>query len=162
MGDGDERLNLEALAIQLGIAGKGQEEIGTVEFSGWLAQAECAARLKRADCLVLPSLLECGGAVVLEAMSMGKPVIATAWGGPLDYLDQSCGVLIPPQSRESMVDGFSAAMVEMARSGERRRSLGANGMAKVRREYDWESKADRMLVIYLEAVGQHRTAPSAR
>ena len=148
LGDGAQRGGLEALASQLGIAGSDAEASGTVHFAGWLAQADCAERLTRADCLVLPSLLECGGAVVLEAMSMGKPVIATAWGGPMDYLDPSCGVLVPPDSRESIVDRFAAAMIEMARSGSLRRQMGERGLAKVRSQYDWELKVDQILTIY--------------
>ncbi len=70
---------------------------GTIQFAGWLSQSDCKVRLNAADCLVLPSLFECGGAVVLEAMALGKPVIATAWGGPLDYLDADCGILVQPR-----------------------------------------------------------------
>ena len=51
-----------------------------VTFSGFMSQQACAERLKCADVLVLPSLFECGGAVVLEAMAIGLPVIATALG----------------------------------------------------------------------------------
>ena len=113
--------------------------------------------------LVLPSLLECGGAVVLEAMSLGKPVIATAWGGPLDYLDPGCGVLVAPASREAIVEGFEAAMVALAHSPERRRKLGEQGLRKVKREFDWETKVDGMLDIYRvamqhQASGKHRAA----
>ena len=142
LGDGDERARLEALAAELGIAD------ASVHFAGWLSQEECVQRLREADCLVLPSLLECGGAVVLEAMSMGKPVITTAWGGPLDYLDASCGVLVAPDSRDAIVNGFADSMVVMARSASTRARLGASGLAKVRGEYDWELKVDRMLTIY--------------
>lgn len=146
IGDGQERAKLEALAFQLGIADSGT--VGTVHFTGWLAQTDCASYLQQADCLVLPSLLECGGAVVLEAMSMAKPVIATAWGGPLDYLDPSCGVLVAPESRDAIIDGFATAMVDMARSKPMRQRMGASGLAKVKSEYDWEFKVDHILDIY--------------
>lgn len=49
------------------------------------------------------SLYECGEAVVLEGMAAGLPVIATKWGGPADYLDETTGILIDPISREQMI-----------------------------------------------------------
>ena len=151
LGDGDERVRLETLAAELGILGTSDDTIGSAHFAGWLTQPACAQRLREADCLVLPSLLECGGAVVLESMSVGKPVIATAWGGPLDYLDETCGVLVAPDSRDAIVEGFASAMVEMAQSVSTRRRLGAAGLAKVRSEYDWERKVDGILDIYKQA-----------
>ena len=154
LGDGIERDRLGALAEQLGIAGTTADATGTAYFAGWLAQASCAQRLREADCLVLPSLLECGGAVVLEAMSLGKPVIATAWGGPLDYLDATCGVLIAPDSPEHIVESFASAMVSMAQSPAVRQRLGLAGLAKVRSEYDWELKVDRMRDIYTRAKNE--------
>lgn len=155
LGDGAQRIRLEALAAQLGIVGVAADAVGTVHFAGWLPQSACAQRLRDADCLVLPSLLECGGAVVLEAMSMGKPVIATGWGGPLDYLDPSCGVLILPDSRVHIVERFAEAMVAMAQSAPDRRCLGESGLAKVRREFDWEVKIDRMVGVYRDAAARH-------
>ena len=154
LGDGPERHRLGSLAAQLGLtAADGQPQgIGCVEFAGWLSQADCAVRLKQADCLVLPSLLECGGAVVLEAMSLAKPVIATAWGGPLDYLDESCGVLIAPDSREALISGMSDAMASLAADPTLRDAMGRNGLVKAHREYDWERKVDRMLEIYADAL----------
>lgn len=147
VGDGMERKRLEELAAALGIVATTQESPG-VRFMGWLPQRACAQVLRDTDCLVLPSLYECGGAVVLEAMSMGKPVIATAWGGPADYLDASCGVLVTPSSREALIQGFEDAMVQLAASPEKRALLGARGQQKVRDEYDWEIKVDRMVGIY--------------
>ncbi|MGB3642234.1 MAG: hypothetical protein WBA39_32330 [Rivularia sp. (in: cyanobacteria)] len=35
---------------------------------------------------------------MLEAMAVGIPAIATKWGGPVDYLNESCGILIEPTS----------------------------------------------------------------
>jgi glycosyltransferase involved in cell wall biosynthesis len=153
LGDGSERGRLEALAVALGLP---HDPVlpGAIHFAGWLPQAECAARLHEADALVLPSLLECGGAVVLEAMSLAKPVIATAWGGPLDYLDADCGLLVEPRSREAIVEGFAAAMLELAGSPALRRRLGARGLERVRREFDWEIKVDRMLDLYSKCLGR--------
>lgn len=151
IGEGDERSNLQQLAKELGLEDKGPQPAGSVHFTGWLSQPDCLDRLNAADCLVLPSLRECGGAVVLEAMSLGKPVIATAWGGPLDYLDDTCGILVPPRSRESIVEGFTAAMVELAGSPQMRRSLGTRALVKVRTHYCWDAKVDKMIDFYGQA-----------
>lgn len=152
LGDGDERIDLEQLAGRLELVDSAGVGAGRVRFAGWQSQSDCVRRLQQADCLVLPSLLECGGAVVLEAMALGKPVIATAWGGPLDYLDARCGVLVPPDSRDAVIAGFARAMVDLARSAAMRAALGAEGIAKVRREYDWEQKVDRVLRLFADVA----------
>jgi glycosyltransferase involved in cell wall biosynthesis len=76
------------------------------------------------------------------------PVIATAWGGPTDYLDPSCGVLVEPQSRDALVNGLAEAMVRLAQSPPLRAEMGQAGRDKVVREFDWEAKVDRMVEVY--------------
>jgi glycosyltransferase involved in cell wall biosynthesis len=146
VGDGPERARLEALALRLGLPRGSQA--ACVEFLGWLPQAACVEALRGCDGLVLPSLLECGGAVVLEAMAMEIPVIATAWGGPADYLDASCGILVEPSSRAALIENLAVAFVRLARSPRERRAMGRAGKAKVAGQFDWETKVDRMLAIY--------------
>jgi glycosyltransferase involved in cell wall biosynthesis len=148
IGDGAERARLQKLAAELEILAQERTEVGHIFFVGWLTQAQCADELREADCLVLPSLLECGGAVVLEAMCAGKPVIATAWGGPVDYLDPSCGVLVAPDSREGLIQGFADAMARLAAAPELRQEMGRRGREKVMRDFDWEVKVDRVLALY--------------
>jgi len=152
LGDGPERARLEQLAADLDLRQGGAEDVGVAHFAGWLPQAACMTRLVDADCLVLPSVRECGGAVVLEAMALAKPVIAAAWGGPLDYLDPSCGVLVSVSSRDELTAELEAAMVRLATSPALRRRLGAAGAVKVRAEYNWKTKADRIVELYGQAV----------
>ncbi len=64
IGDGKMREELEAQTARLLID-------GSVIFSGWLSQQQCAIKLQQADAMVMPSLREPGGAVVLEAMAVG-------------------------------------------------------------------------------------------
>jgi len=145
VGDGSIRPQLESLAAELTI---GEQ----VKFHGFVSQDQCAKLLADFDALVLPSLYECGGAVILEAMAMGLPVIATKWGGPADYLDDNSGLLIEPDGRESFIDGIAGAMVELAQSPALRRKLGQAGRSRVLEEFDWERKIDRILEIYARAV----------
>ncbi len=119
-----------------------------VDFVGWLPQQDCAARLRTAVALVLPSIYECGGAVVLEAMAMGKPVVATNWGGPADYLDSSCGMLVSPEGYAALVAGFAEAMQKMIDSPVLAESMGAAGRERAVRDFDWQRKIDQIIDIY--------------
>ena len=145
IGDGAMREPWERLAQELGVAAR-------VRFLGWRTQAECAEHLGAATALVLPSIYECGGAVVLEAMAMQRPVIATAWGGPADYLDASCGILVEPASREALVKGFAAGMQRLLASPGLRVRMGQAGRERLLQEFDWARKIDAMLAIYQVAL----------
>jgi glycosyltransferase involved in cell wall biosynthesis len=152
IGSGDERVKLERMARSLDILDERSDQAGKVCFLGWMSQADCAGQLARCDALVLPSMAECGGAVVLEAMAMEVPVIATAWGGPVDYLDSSCGILVDPSSREAFVENFALALVRLATHPEERRAMGKAGRLKVVRDFDWEGKVDRMVEHYRSCI----------
>jgi glycosyltransferase involved in cell wall biosynthesis len=141
IGDGPMRQVWEQRTKQMGLE-------SMVRFVGFLSQRDCAERFQQADVLVLPSVFECGGAVVLEAMAVGLPVIATAWGGPLDYLDDSCGILVEPSSREAMINGFSGGIIRLANSASLRDDMGRAGYDRARRHFDWERKIDQILDLY--------------
>ncbi|GGG93444.1 glycosyltransferase family 4 protein [Silvibacterium dinghuense] len=149
IGDGAMRTAWQHFAEKLGIMDR-------VTFTGWLPQSECAPFLHSSLALVLPSIYECGGAVVLEAMASGVPVIATRWGGPADYLDRSCGFLVDPSSREAVVQGFAEAMRQLIAQPELRDQLGAKGRQRVEQHFDWQKKIDRILEIYQRAVATPR------
>jgi len=155
IGDGVERDNLKQKAQDLAILDIDSDQPGKVCFAGWMSQEDCAKELQQSDVLVLPSLMECGGAVVLEAMAMGIPVIATNWGGPADYLDPSCGILVEPSSREVFIENLAAAMIKLARSPQERQAMGKAGREKVIQSFDWEVKVDRMIEIYRQAIANH-------
>ncbi len=145
LGDGDQRDALERQARRAGLAAH-------VSFRGFVTQSECADRLRAANGLVLPSLYECGGAVVLEAMAMALPVIANRWGGPADYLDSETGILVEPKSREHIVSAFAEGMVRLANAPAYAQQLGRAAREKVRDLYDWERKIDRILQVYEEVM----------
>lgn len=145
VGDGGERPALEALTRALGLEPH-------VTFHGFLPQSACAEVMSRTDALVLNSLCECGGAVVLEAMAMGMPVIASAWGGPMDYVTPESGILVDPLPREDFVGRLADAIVRLADDPDARRRMGQAGREIVRRDYDWEAKIDRIVAVYASAV----------
>lgn len=70
LGEGGERGNLEGLAEELGISGR-------VRFLGDKDRPEVEEYMARSSCLIFPSYSEGMGLVVLEALSVGLPVIAS-------------------------------------------------------------------------------------
>jgi glycosyltransferase involved in cell wall biosynthesis len=84
---------------------------------------------------------------------MGKPVVAAAWGGPLDYVNAETGVLIDPQTPEAFARDLAAALERLAGDPALRRSMGAAGRRRIEREFDWRVKIDRMLSYYDAVLG---------
>lgn len=144
IGDGVERTRLTSLAEELGISSR-------VTFSGWLSQEQIAKKLHLADIFVLPSVWECGGSVVLEAMASGVPVVATRWGGPADYLDDQTGVLVTPVSPTQFPIDLADAILKLAKDPDLRRGLAARAAKVASERFDWDRKVDRILQIYCEA-----------
>jgi glycosyltransferase involved in cell wall biosynthesis len=149
LGDGDCRPSLEAQAARLGLADR-------VEFVGWVSAEEGARRLRASDVFVLPSLRESGGVVLLEAMSVGLPVVATRWGGPGVHVDDATGIRVAPDTREGFIEGLADAMIRLALSPELRREMGDAAIRRVASgTYDWDRKIDRFLEIYAETIDRH-------
>lgn len=89
---------LHAQAARQGIS-------GCVEFLGALPQADLARRMAQADVLVLPTLSEAFGLVLLEAMACGTPVVASRVGGTPDLVrDGENGFLVPPGDPRALAE----------------------------------------------------------
>lgn len=124
-----------------------------VRFHGFVPQAECVAHFAGADALILNSVWECGGAVVLEAMAMRLPVIGPDWGGPGEYIDDGTGLRVAPTPRGTYAVRLADAIRSLARDPARRKEMGAAGLRKITNYYDWETKIDQIQEIYIQAVG---------
>lgn len=82
----------------------------SVEFLGQLNREQVAEQMQLCDVFVLPSRYETFGVVYVEAMACGKPVIASANGGPDDFVTEENGILIPPDD----ADELAQALVQIA------------------------------------------------
>lgn len=146
-GDGPERARLAAQARRLGCA-------DLVTFHGWLKPAECARQMRACDVFVSASLEESGGIAVLEAMASGRPVIATAWGGHLDTVDHTAGVLVDVSSQAALVEGLASAMVRLAADPALRARLGAGGRRLAEEHYDWDKITEQRLRLYHQVAAR--------
>ncbi|MDB0056465.1 glycosyltransferase [Akkermansiaceae bacterium] len=68
--------------------------------------------ISQADALVHPALHEAFGQVCLESLALGTPVIALNWAGPGQLINKSCGYPIPVGSRDEVVAGIAAAILD--------------------------------------------------
>ena len=90
-----------------------------VFLAGWRGHDDLPDGLNAADLLVLPSVREQFGAVLVEAMACGLPVIAVNAYGPAEIVDDGeTGWLVPPDDEEALADALVAAVNDDA---ERRR-----------------------------------------
>ena len=90
------------------------------------------------------------GMVIVEAMMLGRPVIATRGGGPSEIIDSSAsGVLVPPDDPSAL----AAAMIDLIDDAERRRDLGRHAATRARAAFTIERMADEVLAALAVLAG---------
>ncbi|MCX9048915.1 glycosyltransferase [Citrobacter portucalensis] len=98
-GDGICRNDLKELAIELNVDNK-------IEFLGALSRDEVFTQINQADAFVLSSEYETFGVVLIEALALGKPVVATRCGGPESIVTDEVGVLVEKNSVQALCGGM--------------------------------------------------------
>lgn len=94
-GEGPLRLSLEQMAKDGGLDKQ-------CKFLGHLNREQTRNEMQQCDVLILASLHETFGIVLVEAMACGKPVIATRCGGPDSIVTQETGILVEPANSEEL------------------------------------------------------------
>lgn len=102
-GQGPERENLENLAKSVGITSQ-------INFLGALTRERVVQEMANTDIFVLPSHIETFGVVIIEALAMGKPVIATRCGGPESILRTQDGELVPKDNIQALREAMQKIM----------------------------------------------------
>jgi len=103
VGDGDDRLRLQALATDLRIAER-------VEFSGRLSDEALRRAFADATCFALPSTGEGFGLVYLEALAAGRPCVGVNATAVPELLSPDVGVLAPPGDAAALAAALAACL----------------------------------------------------
>ncbi len=131
---------------------------GKATHLGYVADEEREALYKGAAMLVLPSFNEGFGLPVLEAMTVGVPVVASTRGALPEVLGDA-GLLVDPDDHEALAD----AMERMLTDSDLARLSAARGVRRTRL-FDWTSSARALRGAYDEALafrGQRQPASSS-
>jgi glycosyltransferase involved in cell wall biosynthesis len=108
--------------------------------------------MKACMVFVLPSIREGFPRTLLEAMSSGKPVIATNTP-TLREIVGGCGILVQPRDAKSLAD----AIAKLATEPHYRKALGESARARVLDEYDWRHVLEKLDSVYEEVVANPGT-----
>ena len=147
LGDGRERERLQALAQRLGISDR-------VVFAGW--HRDMPRVLSVADVVVHLSLTEGLGLAIIEAMAMGKCVLAARVGGIPEIIDHGkTGLLVPRGSALEAGD----ILFRLARARERCGELGPAARARVVDRFQLDTVAGSICKYYSELLEKKRTRP---
>lgn len=143
-GAGPEERNLRRLARDLGIS----EHITFIPN-----MADFSTSLAAMDIFCLPSLRQGLGTIMLEAMALGTPVIATAVGGVYSVVRHGeTGLIVPPSDSGRLAE----SILDLLNHPERARAIGAAAQRMVRQEFAVGKMVSATADLYREVVAQMR------
>lgn len=139
VGDGDEKVGLEAQAKLLGLE-------GLVDFAGHLDRKSLRNALRMADVFVQASISDALPNSVLEASACGLPVISTTAGGiPEAVVNRFSGILVTPGNAKELED----ALRELILNRRLGRELGKNGRKLMQTRFSTLNEAKEWRDFYL-------------
>ena len=142
-GDGPEMPTLKKLVVSL-------ELESYVEFVGWVCQDELMKFYADSDIFLLPSVCpESFGRGSIEAMSFGKPVVASNIGGiPEAVVDGVSGFLVPPGDADAMAE----AVLRLVRDSCLRQRMGQAGREILEKRFNCEEIVRKTVNLYEEVM----------
>jgi colanic acid/amylovoran biosynthesis glycosyltransferase len=146
VGEGPDRKALERLIAKRGLS-------GTVQLSGACNHDKVADFYQTSDAFILASFAEGVPVVLMEAMAMELPCIATWVMGIPELIDHGVdGLLVPPADPIALAD----AVERLMKDPELTRRIGAAGRIKIRSNYDLERNTESLIATFREYLSVGR------
>jgi glycosyltransferase involved in cell wall biosynthesis len=132
-------------------------EIGNDQafLAGWHDHEQLPQAMNAADLLVLPSVAEAFGLVLVEAMASGLAVIAVDTHGPAEIVAPDTGWLIPPDDQTALTDALALS----ANDRDERERRRAHASPHARRHYSWQRIARQVAQVYAQTIADNAHAP---
>ena len=128
-----------------------RSKLQDVVFVGYASYDELPRYYKTADIYCSPATgRESFGIVLLEAMAVGKPVVASNIDGYANVVSHGVdGLLVPPKDKRLLAQ----ALISLMSDASLRQQMGANGILKAKR-YSWENIAQKILSYYMRLLSE--------
>ena len=131
-----------ASRLQKALAALGRDQ--EVRFHGEVARDRIGQFYEKADALVLPSLYEAFGIVLLEAMALGLPAIASRTGGIPEIIEEETSGLLVPQGNPY---ALALAIERIDTEPGLLERLSSGALERIRGFQPWEKKFEELLKL---------------
>ena len=144
IGDGPEATRYKMLSKKLGID-------SCVHWHGWIEHEEAIKNLSRSDVMLLTSIQDSTTSIVMEALTLGVPVICHDMCGFGTVIDETCGIKIPVINPSRSIEEFAYTINKLANNPDLLKNL-SNGAFNKASEFTWEHKIEPLVSIYNETM----------
>lgn len=146
VGDGLYRNQLEEQARTLGIA-------ENTHFLGYLQQPRLSAVVSEFDIFAFPTFGEGFGLVLLEAMAVSKPVVASnVMAIPEIVIDGQTGLLVQPDNADALGQG----LLKLIENPSLCQQFGSAGRQRLEQEFTVDLMVQKTIAVYDEVLGISR------
>lgn len=108
------------------------------------------------DVFVITSLSDATSTVLLEALSMGLPVVATNHLGFANVITDACGIKIDLKNHKQVIRDFAFAIEKLEGDEKYRQKLSLGALERAK-DFSWESKIDLIDKIYQNVIEKHKS-----
>jgi glycosyltransferase involved in cell wall biosynthesis len=109
--------------------------------------------------MMFPSLHDTGGFAVIEAMFNELPVICLDCGGPAVAVRDGCGIRVPVQARDQVIEGLAAAIRRYDQDRHLLLSHGQAARESILEHYDWDKRGEQMNEVYEQILNPAESLP---
>lgn len=158
------RLRTEGRRVELDVVGDGPMAaawrteaaalglMDSVRWHGAQPAPVVAQVMRESDVFCLPSVRESGGAVLLEAMACGVPVIGMDFGGPAEIVDAAVGWKVAMRTVDGAVAGLAAALREAQDDEAERQKRGRCAHDRVVAHHTWPARMQAAEALYARVL----------